>query len=201
MLHSGWAHPQVGLTQIRSYPPPCQSSSDSRAFRQRRLMPPKKAPLGDCTDALVSVEPGFASMGRGHMRAVRMDNPEKNATRVAYFLLPPGAVDDRPATVPEGATYWWKKKSALDPMSGGSRWSAQPGGDQGGQDSRCGQELSYARPALGGAWPAGLARACLMAGRPWAAHAAGRPWAAHGRPALLGPVLWPAGLAWAAHGR
>ena len=107
-------------------------------------MPPKKAPLGDCTDALVSVEPGFASMGRGHMRAVRMDNPEKNATRVAYFLLPPGAVDDRPATVPEGATYWWKKKSALDPMSGGSRWSAQPGGDQGGQDSRCGQELARA---------------------------------------------------------
>ena len=106
---------------------------------------PRKSPIGDCTDALV-VGAGFETAGRERMRAVRMDHPEpgNNTTQVVYFLLPPGAVDDRPATVPEGATYWLKKIQALDLDSGGSRWSAQPDGDQRGQDSREGQEFAHA---------------------------------------------------------
>ena len=108
-------------------------------------MPRTKAPLGDCTDDLVdSAE--FGAAGRDRMRAVRMDHPDpvNNTTQVVYFLLPPGAVEDRPATVPEGATYWLKKKNALNASRHGSRWSAQPDGDQRGQGSRRGQELAHA---------------------------------------------------------
>jgi hypothetical protein len=114
-----------------------------------------KAPLGDCTDALIPPEIKSALMliGRGHMRAVRTDNSARgNTTQVVYYLLPSGTDEDQPDRVPEGATFWVKKSKALDSESGGSVWPGRSAGAAlGGEQSA--QALVVAPLDQGGANP------------------------------------------------
>ena len=68
------------LARTSRYDPPLAQVFSLRRSLTVVVMPPKKAPLGDCTlhrccDALV-VDAGFVTAVRAHMRAVCMDHPD-----------------------------------------------------------------------------------------------------------------------------